>query len=244
MENDATAAVKDQNVVTNIVDKELKTLVQEALKFTTTMDPSMVDKNIYDTFMQSFDAISNKSWRQEDADNVLEKLSNVTTIKKNPLDIKFVKTHPDAKLPCRAHETGNTSDSGYDVFAVEDTIIPATMCMNAWPGVPSTVCVGSAVVPIGIKVGDITPGYWFRIEAKSGLGFKHGIQPFPGIIDNGYRGDCSIKIYNLTDKPYTYKKGDKVAQLVFYPLINANVAWADDVVDTVRGEGGFGSSGK
>ena len=68
------------------------------------------------------------------------------------LDLKVVKTHPDAKLPHRAHD----SDSGYDVYSVEEVIVPGR---------------GSVVVPIGLTLAYITPGYWFRVEPRSGLGF-------------------------------------------------------------------------
>ena len=83
---------------------------------------------------------------------------------------RFVKTHPDAQLP----KKNNESDTGFDVFSVEEVTIPAR---------------SSAVVPVGLKVGYIPEGYWFKVEGRSGLGFKHGILPHPGIIDNGYRGD-------------------------------------------------------
>lgn len=143
------------------------------------------------------------------------------------IKVKFVKTHPDAKLPTANHNTPLTGDSGYDLFSVSDVDIPAG---------------GSGIVPVGIKVGDLTPGFWFKIEARSGLGFKNGIYPHPGVIDNQYRGDLGVKLYNLTSTPYSIKSGDKIAQIVFYPLIQAEVEWIDEAVETVRGDKGFGSS--
>lgn len=145
------------------------------------------------------------------------------------IKVKFVKTHPNAKLPIANHNTLLTGDSGYDLFSVDGVEIPAR---------------GSGIVPVGIKVGDLTPGYWFKIEARSGLGFKHGIYPHPGVVDNQYRGDLGVKLYNLTDSPYFVKPGDKIAQIVFYPLVQAEIDWADSVTETLRGERGFGSSDK
>jgi dUTP pyrophosphatase len=143
--------------------------------------------------------------------------------------IKFLKTHLDAVLPERNHKDSLTGDSGYDVTAVEDTLVPGK---------------GAAVVPIGLKLAYLPPGIWIRIESRSGLQFKHGLQAFNGIIDNQYRGDMGIRMLNHSDKDYTVKKGDRVAQLVLYPLVTTTTDWSEAVHETERGEKGFGSSGK
>lgn len=145
-----------------------------------------------------------------------------------PVDIKFVKTHPDAVLPKYNHSDPYTGDSGLDVTAVEKVIIPAK---------------GYNVVPVGLKLGYITPGYWFRVEGRSGVGFKKHIFPHFGIIDNPYRGDMGVKLYNFGVEDQIIMPGDKVAQLIVYPLIQANVSFTDEVAETKRGEKGFGSSG-
>jgi dUTP pyrophosphatase len=143
------------------------------------------------------------------------------------IEVRFAKTHPDAQLPTRAHTDPGVGDSGYDLFAVEDVFI------KAW---------SSAVVPIGIKVAYIEPGYWFRIEGRSGLGFKKGVTPHFGVVDNSYRGDCGTKLYVFADQDVQINKGDRVAQIIFYPLIEADVNWGE-VEETKRGEKGFGSTG-
>lgn len=143
--------------------------------------------------------------------------------------IKFKKTHEDAVLPGANNSEPGTGDSGYDLVAVEDVNIHSRL---------------SAVVPVGLTLADITPGYWIRIEPRSGLGFKNGIQPHLGVIDNGYRGDLAVKLYNFGEKTYHCKKGDKIAQLVVYPLIQPCMRFSDDVTDTARGDKGFGSSDK
>lgn len=146
----------------------------------------------------------------------------------NP-QVKFVKTHPDAKLPKANNNDFGTGDSGYDLASVEDVIVPANR---------------SVVVPVGLTLGYIEPGFWFRIEPRSGLGFKHSIQPHLGVIDNGYRGDLGVKLYNFSDTMYVVKKGDRIAQFVVYPLLHPHCTWVDEVVGSDRGESGFGSSGK
>ena len=146
----------------------------------------------------------------------------------NTCNIKFKKTHPDAVLPAANNTDPGTGDTGYDLVAVEDVIIPH--CEDG-------------VVPVGLTLADMTPGYWLKIEPRSGLGFKHSIQPHLGVIDNGYRGDLGVKLYNFNNTyDYQVKKGDKIAQLVVYKLIQPHCQWALDVTDTKRGDKGFGSS--
>ena len=83
----------------------------------------------------------------------------------------------------------------FDLYAVEETIIPRSSY-----GPVDEVMIGNAVVPVGITVGYISEGYGFVLRPKSGLGFKAGLQPHLGEIDNGYRGDCGVKMYNFSNK--------------------------------------------
>tara|TARA_R110002124_G_scaffold107014_1_gene259215 strand:+ start:627 stop:977 length:351 start_codon:yes stop_codon:yes gene_type:complete len=115
-----------------------------------------------------------------------------------------------------------------DVTCVEDKVIRAQ---------------SSAVLEVGLKFAYIEPGYWVRIEGRSGLGFKHGILPHPGIIDCGYRGSAGIKLYNLTHKDYKVKAGDRIAQFVVYNNHDVEVT-ESEICESLRGEKGFGSSGK
>ena len=149
--------------------------------------------------------------------------------------IKFIKTHEDAILPTKAHD----GDNCFDLYAVEDTVIPRSSY-----GPVDEVKVGSAIVPIGITVGYISEGYGFVLRPKSGLGFKAGLQPHLGEIDNGYRGDCAVKMYNFSDKDYNYKKGDKVAQIKVEKIYDTSVEWTGKLSKAERGDAGFGSSGK
>ena len=143
------------------------------------------------------------------------------------MKIKLLKTHDDAVLPQANNKEPQTGDSGFDLVSVADVNIPAK---------------SSDVVPVGLTLADITPGYWVRIEPRSGLGFKHNIQPHLGVIDNGYRGDLGVKVYNFGDKDYSVKQGDKIAQLVVYELIQPEFEFTDQVTESARGEKGFGSS--
>jgi deoxyuridine 5'-triphosphate nucleotidohydrolase len=145
------------------------------------------------------------------------------------IKICFVKTHEDARLPERNNKEPLTGDTGYDVYAVEDALIPAN---------------GTANVPIGLDIGYITPGYWIRVESRSGMFFKHGITSFFGVIDCSYRGKLGISLINNTQIDYNVKKGDRIAQLAVYKLIEPETCWAESKDVTSRGDKGFGSSGR
>ena len=154
--------------------------------------------------------------------------TNVTIDMSKEVELKFTRSHDDAVLPMANNSEPGTGDTGYHLTAVEDVRI-----------LPN----GSKVVPVGLKLAYVTPGFWFRIEPRSGLGFKKSVQPHLGVIDNGYRGDMGVKLYNFHDfNDVQIRKGDKIAQLVVYELFQPNVSWADEVSESARGEKGFGSS--
>ena len=143
------------------------------------------------------------------------------------MDLKFVRTHEDAKLPEKNHKDLLTGDAGLDLFSIEDVWIH--------PG-------ESAVISVGLTLAYMSPGFFARIEARSGLGFKKGLQPHFGIIDNSYRGDLGVKVYNLSERSQKIEKGKGVAQLIVYPMIFTNVDFTDNITEGERGEKGFGSS--
>ena len=136
----------------------------------------------------------------------------------------FTKTHDLAQLPKKNHQ----DDAGWDLFSVEKTLIPTK---------------SRAVVPVGLKLAYLEPGYWIRISSRSGLSFKYGITAHPGVVDNGYRGDLGVLLYNNSDTDYIVDVGDRVAQLILHFNIDIEAGWGE-VQDTERGEKGFGSSGK
>lgn len=141
-----------------------------------------------------------------------------------PVKIHFIKTHPDAVLPSKK----GVNDTGYDLTSVEGVTIPAK---------------GSAVVPTGLQVAKTERGLWYLILPRSGMGFKHSIQPHLGVIDNGYRGDLAVKLYNFSDVDYNVNKGDRIAQIAYFPLLCIESFWATETETTDRGDNGFGSSG-
>ena len=94
-------------------------------------------------------------------------------------------------------------------------------------------------IPLAIKV-NCPEGYWAKIEGRSSLALK-GIYPAGGIIDNDYHGEISVIMYNVSEEEHTFEKDDRIAQLVFIPLLLTN----ETTLSTEeRGEGGFGSTNK
>jgi dUTP pyrophosphatase len=93
---------------------------------------------------------------------------------------------------------------------------------------------------------EIPDGYEAQVRPRSGLAYKHGLTVVnaPGTIDSDYRGELKVLLVNLGSEPVTVERGDRVAQLVIAPVTRAEFAEEKDLSSTVRGEGGFGSTGR
>ena len=144
-----------------------------------------------------------------------------------------IKLDEGAILPTRAHET----DAGLDLYTPNDVIVPRCR----W--IPTEgITLGSATIDTGVHV-EIPKGYVGFIKSKSGLMVKYGLTA-DGTIDSGYVGSIRVKLLNHTSKPYFFKAGEKIAQLVLLPIITPDLEVVDSLEDTDRGSNGFGSSGK
>lgn len=128
-----------------------------------------------------------------------------------------------AVMPTRAHE----SDAGLDLYARERRPIRAGQ---------------SAVFDTGVHI-ELPPGTVGMIKSKSGLNVKHGLIS-EGVIDVGYTGSICVKLYNLSDRDYIVEIGDKISQLVIMPILTPELELVDELKPTVRGNGGFGSTGR
>ena len=136
--------------------------------------------------------------------------------------MKVKKLHPDALLPHRAHPT----DSGADLFAVERTVLPPHAITKVHTGV-------------AIELPENTSGI---IWGKSSVESK-AIKAMAGLVDAPYRGELIVCMYNLNDTEFVFEKGQKVAQLVVLPTLYPSFEEAEELTDTSRGDGGFGSTG-
>ena len=104
---------------------------------------------------------------------------------------------------------------------------------------------GRAVIPTGLRV-EIPQGFEMQIRPRSGLALKHGIgMPNSiGTIDSDYRGPVGVLLVNLGTEPFTVAHGERIAQVVVAPVVQAEFALTSDLSDTARGTGGFGSTGR
>jgi dUTP pyrophosphatase len=132
-----------------------------------------------------------------------------------------------AGLPLPAYATGGAA--GMDVVSAEDVTIA--------PGARHAVASGFAVA--------IPTGYEIQVRPRSGLALKHGISVpnTPGTIDSDYRGELKIILINHGAEDFAIARGDRVAQLVLAPVTQASWDEVEELDDTVRGAGGFGSTG-
>ena len=108
-------------------------------------------------------------------------------------------------------------------------------------------CVDQAVtIPTGIAIALPSAGYVALVFARSGLGIKHGIAPANcvGVIDSDYRGEILVGLQNSGDADYVIQPADRIAQLMVVPVVQAQVKMVDQLDETQRGAGGFGSTGK
>ena len=102
-----------------------------------------------------------------------------------------------------------------------------------------------ALISTGIYL-ELLPGYEAQVRPRSGMAYKHGITVLnsPGTIDADYRGEVKVLLVNLSNKPYTIKHGDRIAQMVI--AAHEQVVWqeVESLTETSRGAGGYGSTGK
>lgn len=157
---------------------------------------------------------------------------------KEIIPMRVKRLYPNSKIPTR----GSDYAAGYDLYAenvpLSNDSINADYELHVLPG--KTLKVGT-----GIAV-ELPKGTFGAIYARSGLGIKHGIVPANcvGIVDEDYRGEIVVALHNHSDKPFVFKFGDRIAQLVIQPYIAADINVVDELSDTERGNGGFGSTGK
>ena len=142
--------------------------------------------------------------------------------------INIKKLTETAVLP----ERGSAYAAGYDLFAdiKENVVIKAHT---------------TAMIPTGLAM-ELPEGYWGGIFARSGLAAKESLRPANcvGVVDADYRGEVKVALHNDSDERRMITPGQKVAQLVVVPFLSVEFDEVEELSDTVRGVGGFGSTGK
>ena len=122
----------------------------------------------------------------------------------------------------------------------------AAMDLHACLDEPVTIAPGGLVrIPTGIAIALPSPEYVALVFARSGLGVRHGIalSNGVGVIDSDYRGEIQVGLTNLSHTPYTISPADRIAQLAVVPVVQVNPVPVEDLDETERGSGGFGSTG-
>ncbi|MEN9912722.1 MAG: hypothetical protein RLY66_130 [Candidatus Parcubacteria bacterium] len=140
------------------------------------------------------------------------------------MKLKFLKLNLDAKAPTRAH----ADDAGMDLYCCEAFTIE--------PGGRTSVGTGIAF--------EIPAGHVGLIWEKSGLSHTYGIKLFGGVIDAGYRGEIKVGMINLSDKAFSFEKGHKIAQMIIQKIEQVELVESSSLEESVRGDKGFGSTGK
>lgn len=141
------------------------------------------------------------------------------------MELKVKRLRPGARLPEYAHP----GDVGMDLFAEQGKELA--------PGV-------SALIPTGLAI-ELMPGTEAQVRPRSGLALKHSVTVLnsPGTIDAGYRGELGIILINHGKEPFVVAPGMKIAQLVVKPVEQVRIEEVQELSDTARGSGGFGSTG-
>lgn len=139
------------------------------------------------------------------------------------LSLSFKRLDSAATLPTR----GSSQAAGLDIFSIEEVVIE--------PNQRSLVRTGLAVA--------IPEGYYGRVAPRSGLAVQNGLDVLAGVIDSDYRGEVRCLLYNAGDEAIHLPAQTKICQLIIEKIITPGAVWADEISDTDRGGGGFGSTG-
>ena len=161
-------------------------------------------------------------------------------MEKFAINVKIKRLSETAQLPTKAHD----SDAAFDLYAdIQDTFQPFGSTedvkgIKVMPG--QTVKVSSGVAM------EIPEWYWGAVYARSGLATKQGLRPANcvGVIDSHYRGPIIVAIHNDSNEVQIVRHGDRIAQFMLAPVIETSFEEVNELSDSDRGEGGFGSSGK
>ncbi|KAL1956858.1 hypothetical protein VTO42DRAFT_6706 [Malbranchea cinnamomea] len=146
-----------------------------------------------------------------------------TISQSNPPPLLVKKLVPEARAPTR----GSAFAAGYDLYCAKQTTIPAK---------------GKGLVSTGLAIA-VPEGTYGRVAPRSGLASKNFIDTGAGVIDADYRGEVKVLLFNFSDVDFQVNEGDRIAQLVLERIYTPEVVEVDELEESIRGAGGFGSTG-
>jgi len=123
---------------------------------------------------------------------------------------------------------GSDGAAGFDLYSDDESV-------TIEPGARKMISVGFSIA--------VPRGCYARIAPRSSLAWKHGIDVGAGVVDSDYRGLVRVILFNLGDAVFTVKRGDRIAQMILEKIATPSLRVVDDLDDTSRGSGGFGSTG-
>jgi dUTP pyrophosphatase len=154
-------------------------------------------------------------------------------------------THLQVKLlteKAKAPTRGSAFAAGYDLYSSEDTVVPARGKAMVETGISIAVPDGTCTCASFVELSFLTP-IDGRVAPRSGLAAKHSIDTGAGVIDYDYRGPVKVILFNYSEVDFKIAEGDRIAQLVLERIVTPDVVVVEALSETVRGAGGFGSTG-
>lgn len=140
------------------------------------------------------------------------------------IDVRFTLNGEDARPPLRTY----AQDAGTDLPCSEEMVCPPRKAIN---------------LPTGVSL-ELPSGYWALVTGRSSANSVHGLIVIQGVIDNGYRGELFVRVYNPGDKPFTILKHMRLAQVILFPLVVPRFIQTPTLGPGERGDKGFGSTGQ
>lgn len=167
---------------------------------------------------------SNDNGETKEPSSKIQKLDHENGLFQAPAPFLRIKKLSENAIPL---SRASPLSAGYDLSSAAETKVPAR---------------GKALIPTDLSIA-VPEGTYARIAPRSGLAWKNSIDVGAGVIDADYRGPVGVILFNHSDVDFEVKPGDRIAQLIIQKIVTPEVEQVDDLNATVRGSGGFGSTG-
>ena len=164
-------------------------------------------------------------------EDILGAFQEIHRLEKPPAILQVKLLSPDARVPTR----GSAGAIGWDLYAVNDEQFKST------GGTLSILPQGITAISTGISVA-VPHGYYGRIAPRSGLAIRHGVDVLAGVVDEDYRGGVKVLLCNVSEYPCVIDLSKPIAQLILERADSGTLMVVEELLETARGSGGFGST--